>query len=135
MAPLYRLIHNVVNEKEQKVRELMRMMGLTDFPYWMSWFLYYTIIMTFLCIIMTCILIKVFDATNKLVVFIHIWMFGMSLFSFGVFISAFFSNGKAASIVGCFMYYFTSWLILLCHKENANPVVKHLFSVIPTIPV
>ena len=114
MAPLYWLIHNIVNEKEQKVRELMRMMGLTDFPYWLSWFVYYTTIITVLCFIMTLILTPVLASSNKFLVFLNIWIFGLSLFSFGIFISAFFSNGKAASIAGCFIYYFTSWLILLC---------------------
>jgi len=46
LAPLYRLVSNTVTEKETRMREAMKIMGLTDFPYWLSWFTYYTIINT-----------------------------------------------------------------------------------------
>ena len=46
LAPLYRFVSNTVTEKETKMKEAMKIMGLTDLPYWLSWFTYYTIINT-----------------------------------------------------------------------------------------
>jgi ATP-binding cassette subfamily A (ABC1) protein 3 len=46
ILPTYRLISNIVSEKESKARESMKMMGLVDFSYWLSWFFYYLIIVT-----------------------------------------------------------------------------------------
>jgi ATP-binding cassette subfamily A (ABC1) protein 3 len=49
LAPLYRFVSNSVSEKENKTREAMKVMGLTDAPYWLSWFTYYIIINTIQC--------------------------------------------------------------------------------------
>jgi hypothetical protein len=40
---LYNTVYRIVKEKESKTRESMKMMGLTDTSYWMSWFVFYTI--------------------------------------------------------------------------------------------
>jgi ATP-binding cassette subfamily A (ABC1) protein 3 len=49
LAPLYRFVSNSVTEKESRTREAMKVMGLTDAPYWLSWFTYYIIINTIQC--------------------------------------------------------------------------------------
>lgn len=41
---LYRTVYRIVQEKENRAKESMRMMGLKDLPYWASWFCYYTIV-------------------------------------------------------------------------------------------
>jgi hypothetical protein len=43
MGPIYNCVYGIVKEKEQKSKESMRMMGLNDFPYWLSWFAFYSI--------------------------------------------------------------------------------------------
>jgi hypothetical protein len=42
IPPLYRTVYRIVQEKETRVKESMKMMGLGDFAYWLSWFTYYT---------------------------------------------------------------------------------------------
>ncbi len=46
IPPVYNMVFLIVKEKESKTRESMRMMGLTDIPYWLSWFLFYSAINT-----------------------------------------------------------------------------------------
>jgi ATP-binding cassette subfamily A (ABC1) protein 5 len=43
---VYRTSYRIVAEKENKVKESMRMMGLRDTAYWLSWFSYYTLLNT-----------------------------------------------------------------------------------------
>jgi len=135
IAPVYRLIHNIVNEKQQKVRELMKMMGLTDFPYWLSWFCYYLVIITILSILMTIIMIPMFPNSNKFLIFVYFWLYGMALFSYSVFISSFFSNGKVASIAGSLVLFFSSFLILIVADEKGNQGAKHIFSLFPVVAI
>jgi len=74
LPPLYRLVYNSVNEKETKIREAMKIMGLTDTPYWLSWFTYFLIINTILASVMTLLLIPVFEYSSKLIIFMQaIW--------------------------------------------------------------
>ena len=42
VPPVYRTVYRIVAEKENKVKESMRMMGLKDFPYWASWYTFYS---------------------------------------------------------------------------------------------
>ena len=50
IAPMYRFLYNSTEEKGTKIREAMKIMGLTDLPYWLSWFTYYIIINTIQCL-------------------------------------------------------------------------------------
>jgi hypothetical protein len=41
---LYMTCYRVVSERDNRIRETMRIMGLSDLAYWASWLLYYTIV-------------------------------------------------------------------------------------------
>ena len=43
ILPVYNMVFFIVKEKEQRAKESMRMMGLGDWSYWVSWFVYYTV--------------------------------------------------------------------------------------------
>lgn len=79
IVPLYRLSYRIVNEKETRARESMKMMGLTDTSYWLSWLSYYAII----CTVITLIIVYMVSSLMKsslLLLFLYIWIYGMSLF-------------------------------------------------------
>jgi len=87
ILPVYRLISNIVTEKESKARESMKIMGLKDFSYWLSWFAYHLFSVTVISIL--CVVILSFNVivnSNKLVLFLFFWIFGTSLFGFAIFI-------------------------------------------------
>jgi hypothetical protein len=44
IPPLYRTVYRIVQEKETRVKESMKIMGLGDRAYWASWFAYYTVV-------------------------------------------------------------------------------------------
>jgi hypothetical protein len=46
VLPVYNMVFFIVKEKEYRAKESMRMMGLSDAPYWLSWWVYYTLINT-----------------------------------------------------------------------------------------
>ena len=46
VLPVYNMVFFIVQEKEYRAKESMRMMGLSDAPYWLSWWVYYTLINT-----------------------------------------------------------------------------------------
>lgn len=53
MIPFFYLTQKMANEKESKAKEGMKMMGLTDSTYYISWFITYLIISFETCIIVT----------------------------------------------------------------------------------
>jgi ATP-binding cassette subfamily A (ABC1) protein 3 len=111
ILPVYRLISNIVSEKETKARESMKMMGLSDFSYWLSWFVYYFIIVLIISIASTIILsANVFKYSNKGIIFLYFFIYGLSLFGLCILIQAFFSRARVAAITGTLIYFGTSFI-------------------------
>lgn len=78
---LYRTVHRVVSEKETRVKETMKMMGLNDFPYWCSWFVYYSTTNTCIAVLCTGLLsFGMFPLTNPLIIFMILLLYGQCQF-------------------------------------------------------
>ena len=87
IMPILRMIMRIVSEKNTKIREVMRMMGLSDTTYWLSWFFFYAIIVTIISLVSTILICsKVFPNSNWGLIFLFFWLFGISLFGYIVFI-------------------------------------------------
>lgn len=135
MVSLYRLIKFVVADKETKIRETMKCLGMSDLCYWLSWLSYYAVMNTLLCTVMILILIPAFEFTHLFLVFLHLWIYGMTIFSLGVFVSAFFINSGKAAKSGTLIFYASSFLFLWVAKDNASEGVKIASSFIPVLGV
>ena len=110
-------------------------MGLTDAPYWLSWFCYYIIINTIQASIMTIILIPVFEYTNRGYVFLYLWLYGMTMFGYGIFIGSFFSNGKTAAIFATMLFYLTSFLSSVVTDQSISEDAKNTCAFFPAVAV
>ena len=78
---IYRTVYRIVFEKVTKAKESMRIMGMTDFPYWTSWWAYYTIVNTVLSTGVWLVLnINAFRRASAILLWIVIWCYGQSLF-------------------------------------------------------
>ncbi|CAI2385343.1 unnamed protein product [Moneuplotes crassus] len=135
LAPMYRLLFNCTQEKGTKMREAMKVMGLTDLPYWCSWLTYYTLINTILCLGMMLLLIPVTEYSNKFLIFLYFWLYGMSLFGYCVLIMAFFSSPKTAGLVGTMLFFALSFVNQLVNDRTVSATTKNLASIFPSLAV
>lgn len=111
ILPVYRTLSRILSEKESRARESMKMMGLKDSSYWLSWFTYYTLLVTAISLLCTILLsIKVVKYSSRGIVFLYFWTFGMSLFGFIVFMQSFFSSARVGAIAGTLVYYGSSFV-------------------------
>jgi hypothetical protein len=134
IMPIHRMIMRIVSEKHTKIREVMRMMGLSDTTYWASWFVFYTIIVTIISLLSTfMICFKVFPHSNWLLIFLLFWLFGMSLFGYIMFIQSLFSVPRTASIMSILIYFFTSFLDFTVNSAYIEQYRKIMASILPTI--
>ena len=46
IPPVYNTVFMLVKEKESRIKESMRMMGMRDSAYWLSWYAYYSVVST-----------------------------------------------------------------------------------------
>ena len=136
IAPIFRLISLIVIEKESKVREGMKMMGLKDRAYWLSWFAYYIIIC--IAIVSVCpgvLYSNVYQYTSYFLWWLIYFLFGMAIFSFGLFLAALFNKARIASITGTMIYFATYLLIDVVAKRDISETNKNIASLFPTLAV
>ena len=67
----------IVREKETRAKETMRIMGMTDLPYWMSWFVFYTVVNTVVSTAAWVVLLfRVVNYSNPAYVWLFFWLYG-----------------------------------------------------------
>jgi ATP-binding cassette, subfamily A (ABC1), member 3 len=77
VLPVFNTVFFLVKEKEQRLKESMRMMGMNDLSYWLSWFIYYSATNLLTALLASATLVKnVFPHTDISVVFMIIWCYG-----------------------------------------------------------
>lgn len=119
LVPVSRLISRVSSEKETKIRESMKMMGLTDAPWWLSWIIMYQIIYTFSAIANTFLSWIIFEYSNKFIVFLMFFLYGTSCTAFSMIFGALFSKSKTAILVGVLVF-FTSYFTIFSITDNTT---------------
>ncbi|XP_004627914.1 ATP-binding cassette sub-family A member 3 [Octodon degus] len=108
------IIRAVVQEKERKLKEYMRMMGLSNWLHWSAWFLVFFLLLLITVSFMTvllCVKVKndmaVLARSDPSLVLVFLLCFAVSSISFSFMVSTFFSKANMAAAVGGFLYFFT----------------------------
>ena len=121
VPPVYRTTYRIVAEKENKVKESMRMMGLSDFPYWASWYTYYTILNTLIALLTWLVMITgIITKTESWIVFSIVWLYGQSLFGLILITQSLFMKARAAAITSSIVYFGSSMFQYFVADENAK---------------
>lgn len=77
LYPVSQIVRGLVIEKETRVKEGMKMMGLTDLVYNLSWLITLLVQMTLIAFLITLVTwSSVFEYSNKIYVFVYFFMFG-----------------------------------------------------------
>uniref|UniRef100_A0A673NAM5 ATP-binding cassette sub-family A member 3-like n=1 Tax=Sinocyclocheilus rhinocerous TaxID=307959 RepID=A0A673NAM5_9TELE len=98
------IVRAVVQEKERKLKEYMRMMGLSNWLHWSAWFLMFFLFLS-ISIFFVTVLISVLTYSDPTLVFIFLLVFAVSTINFSFMISAFFSRANVAAAAGGFIYF------------------------------
>ena len=81
IPPVYYVVFLLVKEKESGVKESMRMMGMTDSPYWMSWWVYFTTMNTIVSLLIWGVLcINIVNYSSKGYLLLFFWLYGEAVF-------------------------------------------------------
>ena len=81
IPPVYNMTFKIVREKESRAKETMRIMGMTDTPYLMSWFVFYTVINTVVTSLSLFMLLPaVINYSQPMYLWIFFWLYGEAVF-------------------------------------------------------
>ena len=133
MGPVYTTVYNLVKEKEQRSKESMRMMGMSDLSYWLSWFAFYTLQTTIIAFIgWICLCINVINDGGAGYIFVYMWLFGISVFGQVVFFQAFFFRAKYSGLVSVLFFFMLSVLNLPIATSGSTSL-KAMLSIVPQV--
>lgn len=134
------LVQRIVYEKEKRLKEVMKMMGLTDAVHWWAWFITAGVQMTLTVVTLTLMLYfgRVLPHSNPVIVFLFLESFALSSVAFSFLISSLYSRAKlAAACAGIF--YFVSYIpyMYIAITEDVTgiripPAIKTVASIFPT---
>uniref|UniRef100_A0A4W3KGC3 ATP binding cassette subfamily A member 5 n=1 Tax=Callorhinchus milii TaxID=7868 RepID=A0A4W3KGC3_CALMI len=98
------LLINLVIEKKE-VKEVMKVMGLYDSAFWLSWGLLYLVLIFILSLVMAIIATEtsLFPRSSIIIIFPLLFLFGISIIPFSFLLTPLFKNQKIAGLVGSLM--------------------------------
>lgn len=119
----------VVAEKESNLLAHMRTMGLFESAYWLSWLLYFSIIMMVAAILvyiggLICQL-PFFTGTNGGVIIVSFFLYGVSMECLALLLSSFIGRVKIANTVGFLL--FALGLIVQLVLSSSGTFLTYLF--------
>uniref|UniRef100_W5N6N8 P-type phospholipid transporter n=1 Tax=Lepisosteus oculatus TaxID=7918 RepID=W5N6N8_LEPOC len=110
------IVKSIVQEKEARLKEMVRMMGLNYGTYWLSWFISSVIPLSISALLLTLILKfgKVLRYSDPSVLFVFLVVFCISTIMECFFISVFFSKANLAAACGGIIYFVLYLPHILC---------------------
>jgi ATP-binding cassette subfamily A (ABC1) protein 3 len=103
--PSFFLIRGIVVEKETKIREGMRMMGLSDAALFTAWYITYGILFLIIAFFIAVTTgLTFFSNSDGGLIFLYFFLFGCTAISLCFLLSTFFSKAKLASAVGAVIF-------------------------------
>ncbi|KAK3023522.1 hypothetical protein RJ639_044788 [Escallonia herrerae] len=131
LYPISRLISYTVFEKEQKIKEGLYMMGLKDEIFYLSWFITYTLQFAISSgIITVCTMGTLFRYSDKSVVFVYFFSFGLSAIMMSFMISTFFTRAKTAVAVGTLSFLGAFFPYYAVNDEAVPMILKVIASLL-----
>ena len=121
LYPVSRLVKSMVEEKETRMREVLKIMGLRDWVHQLSWFLTAFVLFFWIALSTTIFTTSfLFRFSNKVLIFLYFFLFSMSEISLSFLVAVFFSNSKLAAIVGPVALFVTLLPKFIFLSTNAN---------------
>ncbi|KAM9305170.1 phospholipid-transporting ATPase ABCA3 [Gastrophryne carolinensis] len=108
------IVRALALEKEHKLKEYMRVMGLNSWLHSTAWFIHFFLLLlvsVFFVTLLLCIQVSgqgaVLTRSDPTLVFVYLMAFAVSTISFSFMISSFFSKANIAAAAGGFLYFFS----------------------------
>ncbi|CAK9809913.1 Cholesterol transporter ABCA5 [Anthophora plagiata] len=94
----------IVGEKEKQIKEGMKIMGLKDSVFWLSWFIIYGVFVLLLSAVGVILLftLQMFQHTHFLPIFLLVVLYSLSIIMFAFMITPFFDKSRTAGVLGNF---------------------------------
>ena len=124
-------VYRMVSEKESRAKEGMKIMGLEEGIYILSYFLQYLVINVFVSIMNTIIVMFIFTKIPFYFIYLLFFLWGMNVFALAIFFQSFIDSTKIALILSLLIYFVMYFVSLASIKETSSQGLKIGLSFFP----
>ena len=122
------IIKSIVYEKEQRLKETMRVMGLGNMVHWTSWFIDSFGVMVFSVFLLTLTLTfgEILEKSDPTVVFCFMLCYSLSTVTLCFFLSTLFSRANVAACAGGIIFFvlYLPYSFMVVWEESLSSNVK-----------
>jgi hypothetical protein len=132
--PFSRVVRNLVEEKETRTRESLRMLGVSNFMFWFSWFVSYLIGFFPIALLFLWLASSSFmPNTNAFLVFLMYMLFIANVLLMACVCSTMFDRAKNAGTLSPFMLIVSYFPYFASYAANSPGPLKYLTSLMPPV--
>ncbi|KAF1329508.1 Abc transporter a family member 1, partial [Globisporangium splendens] len=136
LAYLYmisRVLVVFIHEKESRMREYMKILGVKESAILISWYITY-IGIAFLSAILQALggLVGLFSNSSVVLIFLFFFLFGTSVLAFGFLVSAIFSKARTGAFMGMIVF-FLMYFVSTAFTEDTSESAKTIASVLSPV--
>ncbi|KAL4490757.1 hypothetical protein ABPG72_021811 [Tetrahymena utriculariae] len=130
-----RMTYGLLIEKEKKIREGMKVMGMSDSSFYASWIIYYLIIYIMCSILVaTALKVSIYVSSDWSIIFVWHLLFGISLIFQSLFITTFFTKAQVGNIFAMVFFLFQYMAnMILSNDDNPTKSTKVGISILPQV--
>jgi len=122
------MVSRIVREKEKRIKEGMKIMGMRNSAFYCSWFITYFIIFTLASILSSLAFMTFFTHSGWFWIFLWYWETTMGLLAMGIFITVLFSKARVANVTAFFLALFFGLIEKYATDQNASEVARFFAS-------
>ena len=133
LCPLILYVLKMVVEKESRSKEVMKIMGLGEGTYFLTYFLEFFIVNIFYAFIVGIIAHYMFPKIPYLYLVLYLWLFGLNIFALAFFSQSFMDTTRLALIVSCLIYCLMLFVSAAVYDENVKKLYKIIAALLPPV--
>ena len=133
MSPLSLYVYRMVGDKESKIKESMKIMGLEEGQYFLSYFIQYTVINIFSSIINAGLFTVFLDRISYYHLFVTLLLWSLDVFALIYFFQSFIDKTKIALVLSLVIYFMMYCVSLACMFEGGSLAAKIGLSLFPQV--
>jgi hypothetical protein len=134
LIPFYYLTSKIASEKESKAREGMKMMGLTDSTYFLSWWIVFFLISLNTSVIITVMCaLGVFTNVSIPLFFFFCMSYALTLYGWAFCIVSFLPTKRSSGIAATLFHIISYYMVFIIADPSTPTVVQYCFSILPNV--
>ena len=123
----------MVVEKESRSKEVMKIMGMGEGTYFLSYFVEYFIVNIIYALAVGYISQITFIYIPYWYLVLYLWLFGLNIFALAFFCQSFMDTTRLALIVSCLIYCLMLFVSAAVYEDNIKKTYKVISALLPPV--